>query len=87
MFYVYIIKSKKYNNKLYIGFTSDLKRRFIEHNKGYSKFTRKYAPFELVYYEAYKSKKDAQIREKRLKMFKQGYRRIKERIKYSLIES
>ncbi|MGI9118286.1 MAG: GIY-YIG nuclease family protein, partial [Minisyncoccia bacterium] len=33
MFYTYVLKSLKDHN-LYIGFSSDLKRRFNEHNKG-----------------------------------------------------
>jgi len=33
MFYTYILKSKK-DNKLYIGYTSDLKKRLSEHKRG-----------------------------------------------------
>ncbi|MEW6409823.1 MAG: GIY-YIG nuclease family protein [Nitrospirota bacterium] len=33
IYYVYILLSEK-DNKLYIGFTSDLKRRLKEHNDG-----------------------------------------------------
>lgn len=53
MFYTYVIKSDK-NGKLYIGSTSDLKRRLVEHNGGTGgKYTRDNLPFKLVYYEAY----------------------------------
>ncbi len=85
MHYVYIISSIK-NAKLYIGQTSDLRRRFEEHNKGKNIATKPYTPFELIYYEAFKSKKDALTRESQLKRYKQGYTRLKQRIKYSLEE-
>lgn len=76
MYYVYILKSKK-NNKLYKGLTTDLKRRFREHNAGNSKFTGDNRPWELLYYEAFINKDDA-IREE--KFLKSGKGR--ERIKY-----
>ena len=78
MYYVYILKSRK-NNKLYKGFTSDLKRRFHEHNSGKSTFTKNNKPWDLVYYEAFLSEKDARIEEIFLKSGKG-----KERIKYLL---
>lgn len=40
MFYTYILQSKK-NNKLYIGYTSDLKKRLLEHNQGLNFSTKK----------------------------------------------
>jgi len=83
MYYLYILKSKK-DNHLYIGYTSDLKRRLAEHNKGLNKSTKYRRPFELVYYEAYKSQKDALVREQRLKQFKNGYRELVKRIVLSL---
>ena len=86
MYYVYVLKSKK-SSHLYIGYTDDLKRRFIEHTRGGSLATKRDRPFALVYYEVYYSKKDAHNREKRLKSFKKGYRLLKERTSYSLIES
>ncbi len=83
MFYLYILKSKK-DGSIYIGHTNDLKRRFEEHNKGLSKYTKFKMPFELIYYEAYKSKADAKYREKNLKRFAQAYTQLKKRIKNSL---
>jgi len=62
MFYVYILKSKKDNN-LYIGYSTNLKKRFSEHQKGLVTSTRPRRPFELIFYEAYKSSKDAKRRE------------------------
>lgn len=78
MYYVYILKSRR-NGKLYKGFTNNLKRRFKEHNSGNSTFTRNNDPWELIYYEAFLSEKDAKNEEKFLKSGKG-----KERIKYLL---
>jgi putative endonuclease len=75
MYYVYILKSKK-NNKLYKGFTNDLKRRIKEHNLGKSTFTKNNGPWQLIYYEAFISKNDAQREELFLKSGK-GRKRIK----------
>lgn len=59
MWYVYIIKSLK-NHTNYIGFTSDLKQRFKEHNTGSGgHYTCINRPFRLIYYEAYLDKSDA----------------------------
>ena len=83
MYYVYILKSKKVD-KLYIGYTADLKQRFVSHNQGRNRATKAYVPFDLVYYEAYGSSKDARQRESQLKQFKQAYTRLKERIAHSI---
>lgn len=66
MFYTYVLKSKK-DNELYIGFSSDLKSRLIEHNKGLVPSTRARRPLEIVYYEACINMKKAIAREKTLK--------------------
>jgi len=86
MFYVYVLKSKK-DNKLYIGYTEDLKRRIQEHSKGRNFSTAQRGPFTLVYYETFKSQKDATSREKQLKQFKSTYGHLKKRIENSLNES
>ncbi len=83
MFYVYILKSQK-TKKLYIGFTSDLRRRFIEHNKGITKSTKHGIPWKLVYYESFQSKLDAVKRENALKYFGKAYGQLKHSIQNSL---
>lgn len=65
-YYVYVLQSKK-NNKWYTGFTSDLRKRFNEHNNNMSTYTRGRGPFELIYYEAYRNREDAISREEQLK--------------------
>jgi putative endonuclease len=79
MYYVYVLKSKK-DNKLYIGLTNNLKKRLREHNKGLTPSTRYRRPLSLIYYEAYLSPKDAQVREQKLKKFKKSYQELKKRI-------
>jgi len=79
-YYVYVLRSQK-NNRWYIGFTMDLRKRFKEHNEGkYNSWTKGRGPFELIYYEAYRNKTDAQSREKQLKSG-QGRVYLKQRIK------
>ena len=83
MFYVYILRSMK-NNNLYTGSTNDLRKRFEEHNAGKSEYTKKYRPYEIVYYEAYKSEVDARKRESNLKLRANALSQLKRRIIESL---
>jgi len=83
MYYVYFLQSLK-TQKLYYGYTHNLKHRIQQHNAGKNFSTAPYRPYRLVYYEAYADKRDAQIREQRLKKFGQGIYRLKERLRYSL---
>ncbi len=73
------------NKSLYIGYTSDVSRRLQEHNRNESGYTKKYSPWELIYCEGYKSEKDALSREQSLKLHAQGLRRLKERLRISLL--
>ncbi len=80
MWYTYALYSFTYN-KFYIGFSSDLKQRLIDHQKSKVHTTSRLGEFELCYYEACKSKKDAQDRERQLKTgFGRAYlrKRLKE---------
>ena len=74
MYYIYLIRNRK-TKEFYIGYTDDLIRRIKEHKDKNP---------ELIYYEAYKSKKDAMKRELKLKQRGQGIRRLKERLKNSI---
>lgn len=84
MFYVYLLKSKRYN-ELYVGSTSDLKVRVSEHNKGKVKSTKNKIPYELIYYEAYKMESDARRREKMLKLRGQARSKLKLRLRDTLV--
>jgi len=79
MFYTYILKSEK-NGRFYTGYTNDLRKRLIQHNKGKSCYTKNNTPYLLVYYEACLSKDDARSREVYLKSG-MGKRFVKNRIK------
>jgi putative endonuclease len=68
MFYTYVLLSKK-DNKLYTGYTKNLKLRFEQHNRGLVESTKNRRPLILIYYEACLNKKDAINREKYLKTF------------------
>ncbi|MBP9715554.1 MAG: GIY-YIG nuclease family protein [Candidatus Pacebacteria bacterium] len=83
MFYVYILKSKK-DNKLYIGYTGDLKKRLAEHKRGDSENTSNRLPIELIYYESYKNIDDAKDREKSFKKSGSVYNGLIKRIKRSM---
>ncbi len=65
-FYTYILQSLK-NNSLYIGYTSDLRKRFKQHNDGESQATKPYRPYILIFYEAFLNRIDAKDRELYLK--------------------
>lgn len=71
MYYFYVLRFKN-SGKLYKGYTNDLKRRIKEHNLGNSTFTSQNGNFDLVFYEAFINKKDAQEAER---YFKSGHGR------------
>ncbi len=74
MYYVYILQSQV-RSRLYIGKTTNLKRRISEHNAGQNASTTPYMPWILIFYEAYFNKDDANRREKYLKTT-QGHQAI-----------
>jgi len=51
MYSVYILRSQKDTEKIYIGITTDLRRRILEHNQAPScSYTKKYGPWKLTSY-------------------------------------
>jgi len=66
VFFVYVIKSSV-DGRLYKGLTSDLQKRINEHNRGKTKTTKAFKPWELVYYEEFSTRDEARQREKYLK--------------------
>ncbi|MFA5175377.1 MAG: GIY-YIG nuclease family protein [Patescibacteria group bacterium] len=68
MFYTYILLMK--NSKIYTGYTSDLKRRLIEHKNGGNNTTKKFLPVKLISYEAFLNKNDAKRRKNYFKTSK-----------------
>ena len=63
MYYVYVLKSQA-DRKLYVGYTTDLRERLQKHQNGEVTSTKFRRPFELIFYEGYKSMKDAKRRER-----------------------
>ena len=66
-FYVYVLQSLK-DNRNYIGYTKDLRKRLKEHNSGKNISTKPRKPFKLIYYEACLNEEDAKRREKYFKL-------------------
>ena len=72
-FFVYILQSMK-DFSFYIGQTDDLDRRMSKHTEGMSKYTATKRPWRLVYFEMFNSRREAIIREKQLKSWKNADR-------------
>jgi putative endonuclease len=69
VFSVYILKSSV-TDKYYIGQTSDIDKRLLYHNSGYSKSTKAGIPWKLVYSENFDTRQQAMNREAELKKYK-----------------
>ena len=67
MHYVYIITSVKFPDKIYFGYSDDLKARIEAHNKGKSIYTYDFRPWKLTFYCAFDDKSKALSFEKYLK--------------------
>ena len=66
-FFVYVIGSNKKTKITYVGWTTNIKKRILKHNKGKgAKFTRG-RKWKLLYYEKLKSKNIAMKREHEIK--------------------
>ena len=78
-YYIYVLKSEK-DYQLYTGFTKDLTKRLIEHEKGRVPSTKNHLPVSLIYWEGCLSRSDATRREKYLKTA-WGKRYLKNRLK------
>lgn len=83
MYYVYALKNKTHAY-LYIGFTSNLRKRLKEHQDKKSTYTAKMGEWHFVYYEAYHSKDDAIERERMLKQHGSAFGKLRKRIKRSI---
>jgi putative endonuclease len=66
VFYVYVLRSES-DSGFYIGFSTNLRVRFRQHQAGESFATSYRGPWKLIYYEAYLNQEDALGREKYLK--------------------
>jgi|SRR5690554_2680540 len=67
--FVYMLASKR-NGTLYVGVTSDLRRRLLEHRRGLvPSFTSRYGVKRLVWFEQHELVVEAIRRERRLKKY------------------
>lgn len=65
-YYVYILRCS--DSSLYTGVTTDMKRRFAEHQNGIgAKYTRAHPPVEVVYKKKVNNRSLAQKREGEIK--------------------
>ncbi len=85
MYYTYVLRSLK-NQRLYTGYTNDLRKRLKEHNDKLSTYTKSRGPYELIYYEACIDEEDARARELYLKTGK-GKRYLKSRLRRFLFRT
>ncbi len=68
MYYTYILKSKVRAGAIYIGYTSDLKKRLTEHNNpAYKSYSKRFAPWETESYFAFSTEQQAKDFETYLK--------------------
>ena len=70
MCWLYILRSES-DNSFYIGITSDIERRLLEHNeRSTEKYTSKKRPWALVFSKKYSTRREAMQEEHRLKQCK-----------------
>ena len=66
---VYILKSDK-DGRYYVGSTSDLERRILDHNNSKVKSTKCGVPWKIVYDEVHVTLSKARSRENQIKRWK-----------------
>lgn len=65
MYTVYVLQNQV--GKLYIGQTSNLKKRLIEHNETGMGYTAKHKPWRLLWSEVFQTRQESMRHEKYLK--------------------
>lgn len=66
-YYVYLIRSVNNPDTIYVGYTTNFKRRLETHNSGGSVHTADFRPWEFVMFLCFKNKLKATAFEKYLK--------------------
>lgn len=69
MYYLYILQSD-FDNSYYIGHSSNIEDRLMEHNLGRTRYSKSKRPWQLKYVEKYNTKAEAIKRELYLKRLK-----------------
>jgi putative endonuclease len=70
-YWIYILSCS--DNSLYVGISSNLKKRIKEHENGFVPYTKNRKPIKIIYQQNYSSRIEAAKREKEIK----GWRREK----------
>jgi len=70
MKYVYILRSIKWPERLYIGVSDNPQRRLIDHNTNKCLHTKKFKPWRLAHEEGFQDSEKAFLREKQIKRWK-----------------
>lgn len=77
--YVYLLRSRQ-DGTLYLGWTTSLLRRLVEHNEGLAGFSRRKRPWQLVGFETYPNLEQAKARERALKHHPRMFTVFKKRV-------
>jgi putative endonuclease len=67
MHIVYLLRSKRNRNRVYVGLCSNMKHRLAEHNSGECKTTSNYRPWEVDVTVYFREKEKAHAFERYLK--------------------
>lgn len=77
--YIYLLQSTQ-DGSFYVGWTTDLVRRLVEHNQGLSSYTRRKRPWKLIGAEQLPTPQAAQVREQLLKRSPRSLHSFKKRL-------
>jgi len=66
MWFVYVIESVS-APRLYVGITTNIRKRLASHNRGKTKSTKHWIPWKIRHIEQYEDRQEAVAREKFLK--------------------
>lgn len=81
MYHVYVIENE--NQGWYIGYSTNVRQRLIDHNSHKNKSTKKSQEWKLIYCESYLEKMDALGRERFLKSGS-GWRFLKKQLRHHI---
>ena len=86
MFHFLYVLESKIDRSWYIGYTTDVARRLTDHNRSKNTSTKAKKPWQILYFEAYRDKRDALGREKFLKSGS-GRKYLKKQMAHYMVES
>ncbi len=87
MWKVYIIQNHV-SKDIYVDYTDNLERRLSEHNSTEHKNRFTYTlkgKWIVIYFECFRNKKDATMRERKLKLHGRGFQELKKRLENSFL--